>query len=59
MVKMTERAAVKIKDLAGKKGLAPVLRRLGHADDAKAAFDDAKRILDAAAKDERKHERQI
>lgn len=40
-------------------GLAPVLRRLGHADDAKAAFDDAKRILDAAAKDERKHERQI
>jgi tetratricopeptide (TPR) repeat protein len=40
-------------------GLAPVLRRLGQTDDAKAAFDDAKRILDAAAKDEKKRERQI
>jgi tetratricopeptide (TPR) repeat protein len=40
-------------------GLAPVLRRLGYADDAKTAFDDAKRILDAAAKDERKRDRQI
>lgn len=40
-------------------GLAPVLRRLGHADDAEEAFDDAKRILDAAAQDERKRERHI
>jgi tetratricopeptide (TPR) repeat protein len=39
--------------------LAPVLRRLGEPDDAQDAFDDAKRILDAAAEDEKKHERQL
>jgi len=39
--------------------LAPVLRRLGQADDAETVFKDAKRILDAAANDERLHERQI
>jgi tetratricopeptide (TPR) repeat protein len=39
--------------------IAPILRRLGQKDDAETAFKDAKRILDAAANDERQHERQI
>jgi len=39
--------------------LAPVLRRLGQTEDADAAFKDAKHILDKAAEDERKRERQI
>jgi tetratricopeptide (TPR) repeat protein len=39
--------------------IAPILRRLGQKDDADAAFKDARRILDAAADDERQHERQI
>jgi tetratricopeptide (TPR) repeat protein len=39
--------------------LAPILRRLGETEDADAAFKDAKRILDDAADDERKYERQI
>jgi tetratricopeptide (TPR) repeat protein len=39
--------------------IAPILRRLGQTEDADAAFKDAKRILDAAAEDERQHERQL
>lgn len=39
--------------------LSSVLRRLGQADDATQTFDDAKRILDHAANDERQRERQI
>jgi len=39
--------------------IAPILRRLGKNDDAQVAFKDAKRILDAAANDERQRERQI
>jgi tetratricopeptide (TPR) repeat protein len=39
--------------------IAPILRRLGETEDADAAFKDAKRILDAAANDERQRERQI
>ena len=39
--------------------LAPILRRLGQTADADAAFKDAKRILDAAANDERQHERDL
>jgi tetratricopeptide (TPR) repeat protein len=39
--------------------LSSVLRRLDQAEDAAAAFDDAKRILDDAAGEERQRERQI
>ena len=39
--------------------IAPILRRLGETDDADAAFKDGKRILDAAANDERQRERQL
>jgi tetratricopeptide (TPR) repeat protein len=39
--------------------IAPILRRLGQAEDADDAFKDARRILDDAAKDERQHERQL
>jgi tetratricopeptide (TPR) repeat protein len=39
--------------------IAPILRRLGQTEDADAAFKDAKHILDKAAEDERKRERQL
>jgi len=39
--------------------IVPVLRRLGQAEDAEAAFKDARKILDQAADDDRQHERQI
>ena len=39
--------------------IAPILRRLGQTEDADAAFKDAKHILDKAADDERKRQRQI
>lgn len=39
--------------------LAAVLRRLGDADEAKTVFDDGKRILDDAADDEKKLEREL